>query len=124
MAPVSVSVPVPVLVRPPVPLSTPENVVLVFAPPTVKLFAPRVTAPPVVPPPASDAIVSLLARFNVAPLTLAKVTAEASGRADPPEAVSVPALMVMVPVYVFVPLRVSVPVPLLTRLPVPLITPA
>ena len=62
------------------------------------MFAPRVMFPPVLPPPVTDPIVSLLARFSVAPLVFARTRAEASGRADPPEAVSVPALMVVVPV--------------------------
>ena len=37
---------------------------------------------------------------------------------------SVPALMVVVPVYVFVPERICVPVPILASAPVPEITPA
>ena len=66
--------------------------------PTVSVFAPRVTFPPVLPPPDSEPIVSLVARLSVAPLALASTTAEASGRAAPPKAVSMPALIVVVPV--------------------------
>jgi hypothetical protein len=45
LAPESASVPLPILVRPPVPEIVPENVVLVLSVPVVSVAAPRATEP-------------------------------------------------------------------------------
>src|SRR5438067_2331610 len=58
-APDKVSVPVPVLTRPPVPLITPENVVEAFVPPLVSANDPRSMLPaPAMEPTVSAAAVS------------------------------------------------------------------
>ena len=83
--------PVPVLVRPPVPPIAPEKVV---APPdrlTVRVWPPSVTEPA----PLSEPIVSAAPSSSVAPeLT---VTAPVSAMALPPETASVPVLTVVTP---------------------------
>ena len=91
LAPESVKIPAPCLVRPPVPLITPEKVVLV-ASPVVRMAVPSVT----LPAPAREPIVSAkLFRLKVAPCYGHRI-----GVCDPiggPQ-VSVPALMVVAPV--------------------------
>ena len=93
LAPESVSVPLPILARPPLPDIVPENVVLVLSVPTVRVAAPSVTAPA----PASEPIVWLkLARFNVAPLATVKALKGAKVLVAP--ACKVPALTLVAPV--------------------------
>ena len=81
--------PLPVLVRPPVPLTMPSKVVLVLAPPVVSVWLPSVT-PPL---PVSEPMVSLPDMSSVAPLDT--VTALLSPM--PPLALSVPAPMLVAP---------------------------
>ena len=58
-APVSVRIPVPVFVIAPVPEMTPAYVVLSLLPPMVRVAAPKVTLPLVVPPPDNEPIETL-----------------------------------------------------------------
>ena len=115
--------PVPSLVSESVPVpfcATPEKVVLVSSPPTVSATAPA-TPLVTVPTPASEPTVSLKPfRFRVP----VNVKAVASGSKSAFCKRSVPALMVVAPVYVeaVVP-RASVPAPSLVSGPVPLIPP-
>ncbi len=83
--------PLPVLVKPPVPLATPLKVVEVLSPPEVNVFALSTRFPA----PASDPMVSLPVRLSVAPP--ATVTALLSEIAVP-FTDNVPALIVVVPV--------------------------
>jgi len=55
LAPLSVCVPVPIFVSPPVPLSVPLKVPVPLSPPTVSVLLPNVT----VPAPLNSSIVSL-----------------------------------------------------------------
>ena len=91
MAPLSVKLPLPSLVMPPVPLAAPLKVVLV-ASPVLRVLAPRVR----LPAPAREPMVSAVSRFRVAPL--ATVTAPVLAIALPPDRLSVPALMLVRPV--------------------------
>ena len=94
MAPVSVKVPVPTFVKPPVPERTPEKVVEVLLPPAVRVPAPRVT----LPAPASEPTVSgKPARSKVAPKLTLRAVMLASMLAFTP-ATRVPADMVVGPV--------------------------
>ena len=107
--PDSVSVPVPILVRPPVPDATPEKVGLAFSPPVVSVFAPSTTlpAPPRLP------IVSDAFSCSVAPDAI--VTAPVSDNALPPATASVPALIAnAVGDAAVVPVSVQVPLPCFT----------
>ena len=81
--------------------------------------------PPVVPPPDSEPIVSLAPfKSRIAPDTSARTTALLSAIAAPSTR-NVPALIVVVPVYVFVPVNVSLDPPAFVNPPpLPLITPA
>ena len=81
----------PVLVRAPVPLITPDTVVFEFAPPTVRVFEPSA----MLPAPAIEPTVSLAPRFKTAPLET--LTTPVSAIALPPLTLSVPALMVVAP---------------------------
>ncbi len=97
-APVRVNVPVPTLVRLPVPEMGPANVVDVLSDPTVRAAAPRVTAPPVVPPPVSEPMdAAKLFRSTVAPAMSAMVTAVPPGRPPAAPTRSVPALTAVGP---------------------------
>ena len=70
---------------------------------------PRVTLPPVVPPPDREKIVSLkLLRFSVAPATLAKETAELELMAFAAPSWNVPPRMLIVPLPAFRLLTVTV----------------
>ena len=92
LAPENVSVPDPVLVSAPLPLSTPLNVVLVPVS-VVSVALPSVT----LPAPASEPIVSpVLFKSSVAPLDT--VTATVSAIALPPARRRVPALTDVAPV--------------------------
>jgi hypothetical protein len=100
LSPVSVNVPVPVLVRLVAPAApfwiTPENVVDVLSPPVVRVL---LEAPPLVtvPAPASEPIVSLkLLRASVAPEAIVKALVCAKEVVAP--ACSVPALTLVAPV--------------------------
>ena len=121
LAPDRVRVPVPVLVRASAPLpsaATPEKVVLVLLPPAVRVTAP---AAPLVtlPAPASEPIVSLKPnRSNVAPPTTVSALLAPTALTTP--SLTVPALMVVAPVYVLAAERVRVPLPSLVRPPAPL----
>ena len=90
-APLRVSVPLPLFVRAPLPLTTPERVVSLEAL-VVRVKLPRVT----LPAPAMVPTVSLAPRFRTAPLEM--LTAPLSTIALLPLKVSVPALTVVVPV--------------------------
>ena len=112
MAPDRICVPIPVLVRPPVPLITPENVTLdSLLAPTVSVAAPSVT----LPAPLRPSIVSALpARSNVTPL--ATLTSAVSLMRFEPPSVNVPPPNVMVPVPAFRPPAAMVTLPNSTRL--------
>jgi hypothetical protein len=73
------------------------------------------------PVPARLPIVSLPFNFRI-PGDVT-VTAPASAIASPPLNVNVPAITVVVPVYVFAPANVSSPVPAFVKFPLPLTTP-
>ena len=90
---------------------------------TVSVLPFSVILPPVVPPPLRLPIASSFARSSDTPAVFASVTCDASPMALPPDARSVPPLMVVTPVYVFAPLNVSTPAPAFVRPPVPLIAP-
>ncbi len=92
LPPVSVSVPLPSLVRLPVPLMVPENVVELLSPPADKIPEPPSVT---VPAPASEPMVSAPLTVRMAPD--ATVTALASPIAEPPDATSVPAETVVAP---------------------------
>jgi len=118
-APDKVSVPDPTLVTLPVPLMTPLNVVLVESFPNVKAAEPSVT----VPLPANEPIESLkLNRFHVAPL--ATVTALLEPMAFAILFLTIPALIIVAPVYVFTPpKRKKPPEPAFVKFPEPVIIP-
>jgi len=64
----------------------------------VRLPEPSVTLPPVVPPPASDAmLLSKLLRSSVAPATFARLTALLAEKASTAPACNLPALICVVP---------------------------
>ena len=67
--------------------------------------------PPVVPPPDRLPMVSLLLSWKVAPEVFARVTSPLLAMAAPPLTARVPPKIVVVPVYVLVPERVSSPGP-------------
>ena len=116
--PLSVSVPVPLFVSPPEPLMTLEKVVEELLPPAVSEPLPSVT----LPAPASEPMVAeKLLRSNVAPP--ATLTAEALWRPPAAPSLSVPALIAVAPVKVFVPLSVKMPLPFFVSPPVPPMTP-
>src|SRR6202011_3961198 len=116
--PVSISVPLPILVRLPVPEIVPENVVLVLSLPVVSMAEPSVA----LPAPASEPMVWLkLLRSRGAPL--APVNALTGESALTAPACSVPALTDVAPVYVLLPDSVIVPVRILVSPPGPLIAP-
>ena len=94
MVPESVSVPTPILVKPPVPPIAPANAVL-LASPAVSVLLPRVTVVPDTP--ANEPTVSLALSVKVAPV-VSKFTAPALAMALPPAKASVPALTVVAPV--------------------------
>ncbi len=86
-----------------------------LSPPAVRMPVPSVT----VPAPASEPIVSAkLFRLKVAPPATVRALVSAMRFAAPK--VSVPALMVVAPVYVFAPERVKIPVPCFVNPPAPL----
>ena len=92
LAPDSVSVPAPILVRPPMPNIVPENAVLVLSLPVVSVAEPSVT----LPAPASEPIIWLKpSRSSVAPL--ATVNALPAENAFVAPACSVPALTAVAP---------------------------
>ena len=116
--PLKVSSPTPSFVNPPVPVITPLKTLLGAA----MLF--RFPLPMlIVPAPAIEPSVSLkLLIAKVAPPATERLEASANRSAAPK--VTVPSLMVVDPVYVFAPERISLPAPVFERfLPAPEITP-
>ena len=86
--------PVPVFVKePPVPVMSPENVVLVLVPPEERLWLPRLMAPE----PAIEPTVSLAALSAKVPLALT-VTAVVSAKALAVSNWRVPVFTVVLPV--------------------------
>ena len=113
MAPLKVSVLVPIFVRSPLPLITPAMLTLL----------PLVSN---VPPPA----LSVTPRFEVKPARYCSVPPP---KLSPPDVLprlasvltaSVPALIVVPPLYVLVAVRVVVPAPICTNEPAPEMTPS
>ena len=99
LLPDRVNVPVPVLVKPPVPLITPAKAVSVLLPPVVKVPAPSVTLPPVAPPPAKEPMLTLLPfKSRTTPAVLARVTAELLPKALVLPACKVPSSIAVPPV--------------------------
>ena len=105
MAPESVSVPVPCLVRePPVPATMPPSLmtpamVVSAEPPAVRFFAPRTTLEPATP--AMEPMVSLLAlmaEMSNVPVEPVMFTGEVSAREPSPERATVPLVIVVAPV--------------------------
>ena len=94
VVPESINVPVPVFVRPPVPLIAPENVVLALLPPVVSVADPSVTFPA---PDSELTVCATLLRSSVAPL--ATLTADAGENAPAVPAWRVPAEIVVAPLY-------------------------
>jgi len=94
LAPLKVKVPLPCLVKPPVPPMAPANSVLV-ASPEVSVKLPKVTLVPVTP--ANEPTVSLALSVKLA-FIASKTTAPALAMALPPDKSSVPALTVVMPV--------------------------
>ena len=65
------------MLKPPVPLMTPAKFWLVPSAPVVSVAAPRVTLPPVVPPPATEPMALLNpVMFRIAPVALPRITSE------------------------------------------------
>ncbi len=130
LVPVRVKVPVPTLSRARVLLnpscSIPAKLVLVLSVPTVSVaFDGTSLEPPLLvtsPEPLNEPSVLLKPfRSSVAPALTVK--AEPALKAPGEPACKTPVVTVVVPVYVFVPVSVSVLPPSLTTLPVPLIAP-
>ena len=113
-APVIVSVPLPALVKPPVPETLPEKVDDVPSPPALSVPAPRVT----LPAPASEPMPALKpATLKIAPP--ATVTRDDAGPDAALPSVTVPTFTFVAPLYEFVPPSVSVPVPFFVMPPIP-----
>ena len=97
--------PVPILLKPPVPEILPAYAAgVVLSPPTVSVAAPRITLPPLVPPPVSKPIyVSKPVMSSIALAALAIVTAEFLPNAplipgtDATSALRMPAVTVVAP---------------------------
>ncbi len=120
LSPASVSVPVPDLVSPPVPLITPSKLVLLLSPPVARFAPSRTSAPePAIEPTVS--VAPLGRRISCAPM--ATLTALASPSACPPSAMRMPSSTFVAPLALLVPLMMSVPVPVLARSPRPVIAP-
>ena len=98
MAAFNVRVPRPDLVNPPAPLIWPPKLVLVLSSPAVRVAEPRVTLPPLAPPPAREPTATLLLfKSKTTPLVLAKVTAEPLPKAVVLPACRVPPFTVVAP---------------------------
>ena len=117
--PVSVSVPVPVLIRLPGPERLPEYVVLALLPPIERATAAGVAAlfcstsgPVPVRPPTAKALPATALENARLPVVVSSVLA---GRAFGVPSASVPPSTRVGPVKVLVPESVSVPVPTFTR---------
>src|SRR5579872_4806617 len=112
--------PVPAFTNDPLPLITPEYVVLVLFPPAVNVPDPNETLPPNAPPVAREPIVSLkLFKLKTTPATFANTTALPDPTPLLAPNANTPELTVVVPVYVFALLNVNVPVPDIVKPPVP-----
>ena len=99
LVPVSVRMPVPVFVIEPVPEMTPAYVVLSLLPPMVRVAAPNVTLPLVVPPPDNEPIETLNPVMSITvPAVLERLTAEPLPKALATPALRVPTLMMVGPV--------------------------
>ena len=96
---VSVQVPVPDLAKPPAPEMAPSNVLLVLSDPAVNTApALKTKLPPVVPPPVSEPTFKLLLSCNNVPMTLLSVTAELLPKALTWLVMTLPLLIVVLPV--------------------------
>ena len=106
LVPVRMSVPLPVLARPPLPETTPEKVPV----PVVSVPAPRVT----LPAPSREATVAVRPLTSkVAPEETVRAVAVGSAPVEAPRR-SVPVETVVVPVKVLTPVRVRMPAPCFT----------
>ena len=112
-APVRINVPVPALAKAPEPEIMPEKIVLALDP-AVKFFANFIF-----PAPEIEFTVSALATLYVP--FLPTITSVPDAR--DPETDNVPSVILVSPVYVFVPESVNVPEPECVKLPAPDITP-
>lgn len=112
--PVSVVIPLPVLINPPVPDITPPKLEDVWSPPAVSVPPPSVTFPV---PAREPMLVVNPAVLKTAPVAM--LTRDADGPEAALPSASVPPLMSVLPLNEFAPLRVSVPVPVLVMPPVP-----
>ena len=91
-----------------------------LSPPVVKIDAPKLTLPPRLPPPDSEPKATLKPfKSSTTPAALAKMIAEVESSALITPSLRVPALIVVVPVNVLAPDKVTVPAPSLMRLPLP-----
>ena len=122
LGPAKVRLPLPCLVRPPLPLITPAKTVLRLSPPRVRPWLASATAPPLGPPPASEPITVGPSRLSRAPAASCKVTALLASAAGW-SSTSVPAATRVAPVKVWAAARVKLPLPRLSSPPLPLITP-
>ena len=115
MFPLKVKTPVPFLIKLPEPVIVPEKVLL-FESPAVKICEAAIS---IAPEPSNEAIVSD-ASTSYVPLepTLTTVLFDKE-----PVTFKVPALIVVVPLYEFVPDRVKIPVPAFVNPPEPAIDP-
>ena len=122
MVPLRLSVPVPVLVRPPLPLITPAYAPGAVLPFNVSVLPPRATLPPLVPAPDKALIVWSAPRLRIALAMLAITTPLLVAIALLVAVVrlSVPALTVVAPLYKWVVDNTRVPLPLLVIPKVPL----
>src|SRR3990167_3607973 len=115
-APDKVCVPLPAFTKLPVSLITPEKVVELLSAPVVNVPEPNNT----LPLPASEPMVSVISFKSNIP---SAVTAVLSDNRPEPLNCNVPALIVVVPLYVFAAANVNMPVFCLIKLPDPLNTP-
>src|SRR5262245_1147067 len=99
---------------------TPENVLVALLPPTVNVAEPAAVLS-TVPPPDNPLIVSLPPFRSSVPVTLTLPLPTPSGMTPDAPSLSVPALIVVLPPYVFAPLRVNCDVALLSTTPVTLV---
>src|SRR3990167_1534821 len=117
-APDKVCVPLPAFTKLPVSLITPEKVVELLSPPVVNVPEPKVT----LPAPANEPMVSDTSFKSNVPLAPTVIAVESDNRPEPLNC-NVPALIVVVPLYVFAAANVNMPVPAFVNPFTPLITP-
>ena len=111
LAPASVSVPLPILVRPPLPEIGPESVSALFWVSTIAVPLSAIALPSESPLAAACRAVPLLKASVPVPSAAFDATA------------SVPALSTVPPEYELAPESASVPLPILARMPLPEIVP-